>query len=157
MRIDKRRCKNSDVCTERDGEFHAKGNWSSRTPLRQMSPGGEGENEASLSLPCGRQKWIRHSSHLLTEVLANHFFLLSSSMAGELTSLSTLPSPSWLFWSSSLSPAKTNLCCCHLSLSNSWDLRLFSTLNNTLGVIGWGWVWTVRKMASLQWSGSKEL
>ena len=24
---------------------------------RQMSPEGEEENEASLSLPCGRQKW----------------------------------------------------------------------------------------------------
>ena len=28
---------------------------------RQMSPeeGEEGENEASLSLPCGRQKWLK--------------------------------------------------------------------------------------------------
>ena len=25
---------------------------------RQMSPEGEEENEASLSLPCGRQKWV---------------------------------------------------------------------------------------------------
>ena len=58
-RIDKWRCKNLEVCTEKGWGISWKGNWSSRTPLRQMSPGGEeggGENEASLSLPCGRQK-----------------------------------------------------------------------------------------------------
>ena len=59
-RIDKWRCKNLEVCTEKGWGISWKGNWSSRTPLRQTSPGGggggEGENEASLSLPCGRQK-----------------------------------------------------------------------------------------------------